>query len=384
MDHTHEVAALRARIEQLEAQNQQLGDKALGATDAAPTAAKKSIGRRILAIMLIMVGMLLAPVALIGGWAKYELVDTDRFVQTFGPLADDPDLQHFIATQTEQAIFDALDIDALVGDAFSAFASLDLPPRTQAAILLLEEPAAAGVRSLISSSVEQVVASPQFAQIWERALGETHSRAIAILQGAPNTALQLDDGTLSLHLGVVIAAVKQALVDQGLGFASAIPEIDRTVPIVASDSLALARTLYRLVVAVGTWLPWVVFGMLALGIAVAPDRRRTLAWAGAGLALSMLLLAAGLAIGRQFFVGTVSPSIMPGATAHALFEQATAFLSSTILALVVLGIACAVGGWLTGPSRLALAIRGAGNNAFSVVREAADRHGLGTRRPGHN
>lgn len=381
-----EIAALRARIEQLEAQNQELSGRESGDRDrspdgsAAPPRARKGVGRGLLAAVLILVSVLLAPVAVIGGWARLELVDTDRFVQTFGPLAEDPDVQRFIAAQTEQAIFDSVDVDGLVGDLFEGIASLDMPPRTQAAVALLEGPAAAGVRSLISSSVERVVASPQFAQIWEGALRETHSRAIAVIQGDPNTALQLDDdGTLSLRLQVVVAEVKQVLVDQGLGFASAIPEINRTIPIVASDSFLLVRTVYQLAVAAGTWLPWVVLGMLVLGVAVARDRRRALAWAGAGLALSLLLLAAGLGIGRRFFVGTVSPSIMPAATADVLFEQVTAFISSTLLSLVVLGLAFAVGGWLTGPSRPAIAIRGAGNSAFTAVRGASDRHGLDTR-----
>jgi hypothetical protein len=256
----------------------------------------------------------------------------------------------------------------MVGDVFEGIAELDLPPRSLAAISLLEGPAAEGIRSLLGTGVERVVASPQFAQLWELALRETHSRAIAVVQGDPNAALQLsDDGTLSLQLDTVIREVKQVLVQQGLGFASG-----------TADSLVLVRTLYQVAVTAGYWLPWGVLALLVAGIAVARNRTRSIAWAGIGLAASFLLLAAGLGIGKQFFVGTVSPSVMPAATAHVLFDQLTLLIFSTLVALVVLSLFIAIGGWLAGASRPARAVRGAAESGFSAVRTAADRRGIGT------
>lgn len=380
MEATQEIEALRARVSALEAQNRELRSRPAQEVAGDGAARRSGRGRRILAAALILVSVLLAPVAVIGGWARLQLVDTDRFVETFAPLAEQPEMQSFLADQAEQAIFENVDVDALVGDLFDGIGSLDLPPRTQAALSLLQGPAAEGVRSLVSSAVERMVESPQFAQIWETALRETHSRAIAVIQGDPNAMLELsDDGTLSIRLQTVIAEVKQALTAQGLGFAEAIPEIDRTIPLVTADSLVLVRTVYQLAVTAGTWLPWIVLGLVAAGVAVSVDRRRAALWAGAGLAISLLLLAAGLGIGRRFFVGTVSPSIMPSAAADALFGQLTALISSTVLALVVLSLAVAFGAWIAGPSRAALAIRGAADAGFSAVRRTADRHGLDTR-----
>src|SRR5690606_5915332 len=118
------------------------------------------------------------------------------------------------------------DIDGMVGDLFAGIGGMNLPPRAEAVLPLLEGTAANGVRSLIDSGVAQLVESPQFAGAWELALRETHSRAIAVIQGSPGSALQLsDDGVLSLDLGAIITQVKDGLVGQGIGFAEMIPVV---------------------------------------------------------------------------------------------------------------------------------------------------------------
>ncbi len=309
--------------------------------------------RTVIAALLIAVSVVLAPVAVLGSWARTQLVDTDSFVHTFAPLAGDPAVQSFVTDQVTQAIDDNLDIDALVNDLIR-----DLPTRTRIAAGLLTGPAAEGVRSMIHSAVQRAVTSPRFAQVWELSRRESHSRAMAILTGDPNTAVQLSQGgVLSLELAPVIRQVKQMLIDQGFGLASRIPEIERSIPIVKADSLVQARSFYQFTVALGYWLPWIVLGLLIAGLATAPHRIRALAWAGGGLTVALLLLAAGLRVGRQFFIGSVAPSVMPSATAEALFDQATASIHPAVWALVVLSALVAVGAWLAGSSRPALAIR---------------------------
>lgn len=379
MEKQNDFEALQAYAAELETRNHELQEAVERSGDPGASGRNPGRARTALAIVLVLVSVILAPVAVLGAWAQLQLVDTDRFVQTFAPLAEQPEVQSFVTEQVADSIEQSIDVDGLVGEVFDGLADLDLPPRALAAVSLLEGPAAEGIKSLIGTGVERVVTSPQFARLWEGALRETHSRAIAVIQGDPNSALQLaDDGTLSLQLDTVIREVKQVLVQQGLGFASGIPEIERAIPILTADSLVLVRTLYQVAVAAGYWLPWGVLAMLIAGIAVARNRSRAIGWAGIGLAAAFLLLAAGLGIGKQFFVGTVSPSMMPAATARALFDQLTLLISSTLLALVALSLFVAVGGWLTGTSRLARAIRGAAESGFGAVRAAAHRRGIGT------
>lgn len=377
MTEDQDLNVLRTRVSELEAQNAALQQ----ATQQVATSGSRGRSRLRVAIaaLLIAISVILAPVAVIGTWARAQLVNTDTFVQTFAPLASEPAVQSFVTDQVTQAINEKVDIDTLVNDLMGGLSRLDLPPRAKEAVGLLTRPAVDGVRSLVRSAVERTVSSPQFAQLWELTLRESHTRAIAIIQGDPNRALQLSqDGTLSLELSTVIRQVKQALIDQGFQFASRIPEIQRSIPIVAADSLALVRSLYQISTALGYWLPWIVLGLLAAGIATAPGRLRALAWAGAGYTASFLLLAAGLGIGHQFFISSVSPAVMPAATAEVLFDQVTMLIHPAVSALVVLSALIAVGSWLFGRSRPAIAIRSAGDRVFGAVRAAADRNNLGT------
>lgn len=366
-----DTAVLRARLLALEEEN--------AALRSAPTRRRRPTLRSVISGILIVVALLLAPVAAIGGWARMQLVDTDRFVSTFAPLAEDPAVQELIATQVTEAIEQSVDIDSLVGDVFDGVRELGLPPRADSALTLLQGPAVDGIHALIGTTAERVVSSPQFADIWAQTLRITHQRAIAVIQGDPNTALTIGtDGTLSIELGTVIESVKSALVARGVSFAEAIPVIERSIPVLHSDALVLTQTLYNVAVAAGFWLPWVVLGMLVAGVLLARQRGRASTWTGFGLAAVFLLLAVGLGAARLFFIGAVSPSLMPADAAEALFGGITDLLLNTTIALALTGVLIAASAWYQGDSRVATNLRAVLERGMVRVRAAADRNGLGT------
>ncbi|WP_251050723.1 MULTISPECIES: hypothetical protein [unclassified Microbacterium] len=367
-----EVEDLRARLQQLEQEN-----------DALRKPRRRVSGRSIVAGILLVLAVVMAPIAAMGTWARLQLVDADRFVATFAPLAEDPDVQDFVADQVTAAIDERVDLTAVVGDVFDGLRTLDLPPRADSALTLLEAPAATGLRSLVDGVVRDVVASEQFADIWAQSLRFTHERAVAIMQNSPDTALQLaDDGVLSVDLGIVVERVKTVLTERGVGFADLIPEIDRSVPIAQADALIMVRTLYQVAVAAGFWMPWVVLGLFVVGVLVARSRSRALLWTSAAFAVVFLLFAAGVGVGRGFFVGAVSPSVMSAAAAESVFDELTSLLSSTVVALALVGVLIAVWAWLAGSSRNAAAVRGAFESGFSSIRRAGERRGLSTGRFG--
>ncbi|MRX44228.1 hypothetical protein [Agromyces kandeliae] len=384
---------LRARIAELEAENarlradvaetRDLSADVAAAASAGPERPKRRRGRTVAAVVLVVVGLLLAPIAVITAWARAELVDTDRFVATFGPLAEDPAVQAFLADEVTQAIEEQVDIRQLTSDVFDGIRALDLPPRAEDALSLLEAPAAQGLSSLLSSTVDRVIQSEAFANVWDAALRASHTQFTAALQGDPEAMLEIGgDGTLSVQLGPIIEAVKERLGEQGVGFASAIPVVDRSVQVAQADSLVLVQTIYTLAVAVGTWLPLVTLLLLAAGVVVAKRRSVALAWTAGGLALVMLMTLAGFGTGRLFFVGTVSPSIMPKAAAESVFGGLTELMVSTLTAFTVLALAVAIIAWLSGPWGPARRVRGFSDDAFGAVRGSAEAHGITTGRFG--
>ncbi|MGH3705045.1 MAG: hypothetical protein ACRDT9_10480 [Agromyces sp.] len=378
---------LEARIAALESENAALrAGLEQGVADAAASAAPKARrrwGRSLTAVVLIVVGLLLAPVAVITAWARLELADTNRFVATFAPIIEQPAVQAYLGDEVTAAIEEQVDIPALTSDVFDGIRSLGLPPKADAALGLLEGPATQGIQSLVSDVVDRLITSPAFADIWANTLRITHTQFVAAMEGDPDAALAVgSDGTISVQLGPIVESVKQRLIDQGVGFAQAIPAVDRSVVIAQDDAFALIQTVYALAVGVGTWLPWIMLAFLVIGVVIARNRIRALVWTAGGFALSMALLAGGVGIGRWYFVGAVSPEVMPANAAEAIYSGLIEIMMSTVVALLVIGILVAVVAWFSGPWRPARALRGFAESGFSAVRRAAASHGVTTGRFG--
>ncbi|WP_312167578.1 hypothetical protein [Microbacterium sp.] len=368
-----ELDDLRARVQSLEEENASL---------RVPRKSRWSV-RSIVSGIILVLAIILAPTAAIGTWARTQLVDTDQFVATFAPLANDPAVQDFVADQVVIAIDEQLDLDSLVGEVFDGLRDLDLPPRAEAALGILEAPASQGLASLVDGVVHDLVASEQFASVWSEALRFTHDRAIAVLQEDPDIAVQLgDDGVIAIDLSIVIERVKEILSDRGVGFADLIPVVEKTIPIAQADALVLVRSVYQIAVTTGFWLPWFVLALVVGGILFARNRSRAILGTSIGFALVFALIAAGARIGRGIFVGSVSPAIMPAGAATAVYSQVSDLLFSTVVALAFLGVVVAVAAWFAGRSRSAMATRGITTNAFASLRHQWERRGVTTGRFG--
>lgn len=383
---SRENAILRERLDAAEAASAASAETVplpgLAAPAAAPPPSRQR-WRAVLAVVLIAFGVLLAPVAVVSQWTKTVVTDTDTFVATVAPLADDPAFQAFLVTEIVGVVEEQVDIEALATDLFDGLASLDLPPRAQDALKLLEAPAVEGVRSLIRTAAERVVASDAFANVWEEALRLSQTQIIAALEGDTSSALVITDtGEVGIQLGPIIAEVKKQLVDQGFGLAANIPEIDRTIPIAQSDALVQARTAYQLLNLAGTWLPWVSLVLIAAGVLVARRRSLALIWAGVTLGLSMALLAAGVSVGRFFFINALSPDYLPSDLAGTVYDSLVPLVYASALSVGLAAVTVAVVAYLAGPFRGAIAVRRLVTDGARHLRASAAGSGVTTGRTG--
>ncbi len=333
--------------------------------------------RSVLSGILIVVALLLTPIATVGAWARVQLVDTDRFVATFAPLAEDPQVQAYIADEVTRAIVARADFDALVGQVFGGLESLGLPPRTAAVLGLLQGPAVQGLEAMVGRAAETVVTSPQFPVIWESALRATHSRTTGLLQGDTSVVVMDGKGVIAVDLGVIVEEVRTRLVGRNLPLAQFIPEVSRTIPLIQSDALVLVRTGYTVAANVGFWLPLVALALLAAGILLARDRRRAAVRSAWGVAGMLGLLLIGTGITGAIVARALSPAV-PAEVAHAVYGQVTGGMSSALVALIVLAVVVALVAWITGRTARARGVRGALDEGFSSARDAADRRGLST------
>ncbi|MGO4301015.1 hypothetical protein [Leifsonia sp. RAF41] len=381
---------LLQRIAALEEENASLRVQAGTAAEDVPTASlpatekhRRSWAWTLLATVLIVVGSILAPLAVVASWAKVQLTDTDSFVATYAPLAHDPDVQSFITDQTVKAVQENVDIPQITSQVIDGITQLGTGPVATKALDSLKAPLAQGIVSLMQSTVQRFVASDAFAQVWQQALRTSHDQLIATMQNNPKSAITVgSNGSIGIQLAPIIDRVKQLLVAKGLTFASQIPSVDRTITVAQSSSIPTLQLFYGLAVAAGAWLPWVAIGLLALGVLVARRRALALVWASVGLGLAMALTLAAIAGGRLVFIASVTPSLVPSALARTLFSTVTDAMIDTAVAVLVLAIAVAVVGWFAGPFSVPRRLRGFFGSGVAWVRQSAERHGITTGRAG--
>ncbi|MDQ7880141.1 hypothetical protein Q9R08_19275 [Microbacterium sp. QXD-8] len=379
-----ETAELRARLDALEAENARLRAET---PPPPPASTEKALGNRwraFLSALCIVVATILVPVSIVAAWARVELVDETRFVETFAPLADDPQVQAMVADQVTVAIEDSLDLEGLTNDLFDGIQQLDLPPRALAALDLLRAPAAQGLQNLVDTTVTRLVQSEAFADVWDTALRASHRSLQAVAAGGTSSGAVVIEanGEVGIQLAPIIEEVKKRLVDRGIGFAESIPVIDKTIVVAQSDALTVVGTVYNLAVAAGWWTPIIALVLFLAGILIARRRSTAVLGTGVGIALGAGVLAIGLGIGGSILALSAPSLGVPAGALASMYEQITAAMRDTAVVLTLLGIVIAVIAWMSGRWRGARAARGGVASVNAGVRVALLKRGVDTGRFG--
>lgn len=385
-----DAAQLAARLARLEQENAALRDQAAQAQAASATSSSAGLGapaqgrrrhrgRSAAALVLILLGVLLAPVAVVASWAQRELTDTDRYIATIGPLASDPVLQSAIENRLTAIIVEQLDVPGLVHDAVSALNRPDLPPRAAMALGAVEQPLTDGIVSLIHKAATTVVESDAFETAWVEANRLAHSQLVAVMQGDPDTILQVgDQGQLTIELSGVIDTLKTQLVEGGFSVAANIPAVNASFTLVQSTQLVKLQNAYGMLDVVGTWLPWLSLALIAAGVLTAVHRSRALVVAGLALAASMFVLGIGLYVGRSLYLAELTGKVERLDAAEVVFDQLVAFIRLSLRTVAVLGLVVAVAAYLGGGSDSARSLRAGIGRAFATVRGWGQRRGVTT------
>jgi hypothetical protein len=323
------------------------------------------------ATIFLVIGCLLLPVGAIALWARTVVFDTDRYVATVAPLADDPAVQDAVADRITAEVFAALNITGLTTRALDALVAQGAPPE----IAALRQPMVNGVQSFAHTQIRKVVGSDVFAQAWEQANRAAHTGLVAALKGNEGGAIEVQNGTVSVNLGAFIAAVKPQLVAAGVPFADRIPAVNLSFPIVHSDKLATIQRAAGLLDTLAVPLVILAFLLIAVGIWLAPGHRRMLAVAGSGIALSLLALLGALALGRNYYLTHLPPGTLPADAAAVVWDTMTQQLIVRLETVILVGLVIALGAWLTGPGRLAHTLRNGASRSITAARVGGQRLG---------
>jgi hypothetical protein len=227
---------------------------------------------------------------------------------------------------------------------------------------------------VVSTTVHAVVSSSAFATIWTDANRAIHQTMVKALTGQGGGAVSLANNQVSIDLAPVIDQVKTRLVDAGLAVAAHIPTVHTSFVVFQSQDLGKIKTYVQLLEIAGNWLPIVAVLIGAWGIYLARDRRKALFRTAIGYALAMLALGLGLTAFRQVYLNHL-PSGVNQAAARAVYDALVNFLREGLRAVGALALVTAIGAYVIGPSRSAVAIRGACRTGIAAVRSSAESIG---------
>ena len=375
MTDSNEVQRLRLRVAELETAL----DAAPAATPApAPHLTAGERARKLSAIFLIALSCLLAPLSVTAVWASRQVSDTDRYVETVAPLADDPAVQRAVSDAVAREIFQQIDLRGLSQQALDALSQRGVPPAVAANLAALSVPLANGIESFTRTQIDKFVASPAFATLWREANRRAHARVVDLLEGNQSGALQTNGDAVTLNLGPIITQVKQQLVANGFTIADKVPVVDREFVLARSDSIPRAQTLYRVLDRMGTWLPILALVLFGAGVLLARDRRRSLLFGSLGVLGSMLVLGILLAVARPLYLDSVPASVMPADAAGSVYDTVLRFLRLGLRTVAAVALVVAVAAFFLGPSAGAVRARSDATRSIGALRRGAESAGVDT------
>jgi hypothetical protein len=309
-----------------------------------PTSPSGHKARRRAAVILIVIASVLAPIAVDALWVKRTLLDTDRFVEELGPLADNPEIQALAAERISDELIAQADLDTRLKNV--------LPENLQ----FLDGTLGNAGEQLIRQASTTVMQSDQFATLWREALRVSHAKVVAVLTGDTDV-VQVDDGVVSIDLSSLRDSVRDRVSQTGLArFLPAASEKPLEITLYQSDALASAQSLVQLLKVVGFVLPFLVVVLFGAAIALAIDRRKAVFRVGLGLTIAMVLQLVAILFGRSFYLDAVA-NYLPQPPASAIFDILLYFPRSGTRAVLFVGLVLMIGAAVFGSSRAAVRTR---------------------------
>ena len=318
-----------------------------------PRAAGSGRGRSVAAVACVVIAALLTVPAVAAFWAQRTLNESQRYLDTVGPLVKSPQVQEAIITKVTDAIEKQVDVESILNTVFAGV--ITDRPRLQ----LLVGPISSAVDNVIESQVRAFVTSDTFGDLWIAANTRAQQRLVELLRGEPSTgAVSLQGDQVVLDVGTVIDMVKQRLVAQGLTIANNIPtsSIDRQIVLLDAPELRKARTIYAFTNPVARWLI-VVVGFLYLGALLLARRRPRMATTiGVLLVANAALLGLTMSVVRQLFKNALADTIL-GPASSVLYATLLAYLDRAWHVLLWFGVIVALAGLFAGPNVPGTAVR---------------------------
>ncbi len=292
---------------------------------------RRRFWRALASWVLLVLACLLAVVSVVVVYTRNELLNTDTFVATVGPLAREPAVQQEVANRVSAQLVARTDLERRVKDALPAKAGF------------LAAPITSGVQTLAHTVTLQLVQSPAFQSLWDTAVRQAHKEVTGLLTGSGNGAVSTSNGEVAINLAQVENTVKQRLSDRGLTMFEKVPTTSAThFVLFRSTQLQKLQRLTKVVNRLAYLLPVLSLLFFAAGVVLTESRRRGLVRAATGLALSMAVVLVAANVGESQYLASLLPSQSKDAAAAVIDDVAAALLDSVRTILVAAAVVAVV------------------------------------------
>jgi hypothetical protein len=293
---------------------------------------------------LVVLGIVIAVLAVIAGYVRYQALDTPTVEETATTLIEDDDVREEIGFRVVDELFTRVDMQVLLAER--------LPQDQQGLAPVL----AGALRELADRAVQRLLEDPRVQDLWVQSVVTAQEQLVAILDD-DLTALSTEDGFVVLNVRPLVIQLGERIAILGTA-AQRFPEDAGRIRIIEADQLETAQELTQLLKSLAMFLPFVVLALWGIALWLARGRRRAvLRTIGIGLIAVGLLVLIVRSLGGSYVVEELTRSESVKPAAQSAWDIITGLLADGGRTVLGLGLIAVFAVWLSGPSRSATAAR---------------------------
>lgn len=293
---------------------------------------------------LVVLGIIIAVLAVIAGYVRYQALDTPTVEETATAMIRDDDVREEVGFRLVDELFTRVDVQTALRER--------LPEDQQGLAPVL----AGALRELADRSAQRLLENPRVQDLWVRSVVTAQEQLVAILDD-DTTAVSTEGGFLVLNLRPLVIQLGDQVAILGPA-AERLPESAGRIKIMEADQLETAQDLTQLLRRLAMFLPFVVLALWGIALWLARGRRRAvLRTIGIGLIAVGLLVLVVRRLGGGYVVDELVRSDAVRPAAQSAWDIITALLADGGKTVFGLGLIALFAVWLSGPSRSARATR---------------------------
>jgi hypothetical protein len=294
---------------------------------------------------LVIVASAVLVVAIMATWIRAQIIDTNGWTQTSVKLLENEKVREFVANDLSERLLKVVDVQNIAAD--------KLPQ----ALAPLAPALATAASQLVPQAIDRALQVPKVQELWGRANRLAHARVIKLLNGG-SSELSTTGGAVTLNLELLIDRLGARL-GVGSEVGAKLPPEQRRIVLFRSKQLRAAQDVIKGLRDLSFVLPALVVLLYVGALAIAAgSRRRVLLEIGVGIIVGSLI---ALLLRRWVESYVVNTLVLDEGARPALREVlsiATAGWRDRALWLLITGVLVIFAGWLAGPMRFAVKLRG--------------------------